>query len=271
MMCRILKVSTSGYYKYLATGMSNRDIMNQALDKEITAIFKQFNGIYGYRRIHKELTTSASLNRVRRRMQELGLYAVVKKKYKATTTKSCAGSRYAANLLDQDLHTTAPNQKWVSDITEMKIHAHKLYLSVIIDLYSRKVIGWSMSSRMPASLVCDALNMAMRNRGYPKGVIVHSDRGSQYTSDSYQRLITLYGLICSMSAKGCCYDNAACESFFATLKKEHVYRISFRDREEAKSSIFRYIEAFYNRVRLHSSIRYRSPIEFESKLLKIAA
>ena len=269
-MCNLLKVSTSGYYKYLPQGLSSRDVMNIALDQEITALFKQYEGIYGYRRIYREITMHASLNRVRRRMIALGLYAVIKKKYQASP-KSCVGTRYAANLLDQDLNTTAPNQKWISDITEMKVNARKLYLAVIIDLYSRKVIGWSMSNRMTAELACDALRMAMRNRGYPNGVMLHSDRGSQYTSKIYQTLLTAYGLICSMSAKGCCYDNAACESFFATLKKEHVYRNKFSSWEAAKSSIFKYIEVFYNRIRLHSSIEYLSPLQFESKQLAIAA
>ena len=269
-MCKLLKVSSSGYYQYLSRGISNRDVLNIALDQEIKRLFDKYEGVYGYRRIYRELTITASINRVRRRMMELNLYATPKKKYK-TPTKSCSGSSYAANILDQDLHATAPNQKWVSDITQMQINSRKLYLAVIIDLYSRKVIGWSMSNRMPASLVCNALKMAMRNRGYPTGVILHSDRGSQYTSYDYQRLIASYMLIGSMSAKGCCYDNAACESFFATLKKEHVYRKRFGCYETAKSSVFKYIEAFYNRKRRHSSIGYLSPLEFEFKQLAMAA
>lgn len=269
-MCRLLKVSTSGYYKYLPRGISKQAINNLILDKVIIRLYKEHQGLYGYRRIYHQLDIDASMNRVRRRMIALGLYAVTKKRYK-TTTKSKNNAEYAPNILNQDFTADYPNQKWVSDITEMKIDAKKLYLALIIDLYSRKVIGWSMSNRMPASLVCDALNMAMRNRGYPKDVILHSDRGSQYTSEEYQKLITLYGLRCSMSAKGCCYDNAACESFFGTLKIELIYLKKFKDVGIAKSSIFNYIEAYYNRVRLHSSIGYMSPLEFESKQYAIAA
>ncbi len=268
-MCKLFKVSTSGYYKWLPRPPSKRTISNLILDEQIKAIYIQHKGLYGYRRIYHSLTLNASMNRVRRRMITLNLYAVTKKKYKAT--RSSSNHKYAPNLLQQDFTANHANQKWISDITEMKIHGKKLYLAVIIDLYSRKVIGWSMSNRMPASLVCNALNMAMRNRNYPSEVILHSDRGSQYSSTDYQKLMKLYGLICSMSAKGCCYDNAACESFFSTLKIEHVYLSKFRDVDHAKSSIFSYIEAYYNRIRLHSSIGYNSPLEFELNQLNLAA
>ena len=272
-MCKLLAASTSGYYKWIHSHPSARAVSNILVDKHIKIIFSHHHKRYGYRRIYKEiikLNILVSKNRVRRRMIKLNLYAVVTKKYK-TTTKSCAQSRYANNILDQDFQADYLNHKWVSDITQMKINGRKLYLAVIVDLCSRMVIGWSMSNRMTASIVIGALNMAMRNRGYPKGVILHSDRGSQYISTSYQKLITHYQLKCSMSAKGCCYDNAACESFFATLKKELIYATTFSDVQAAKNSIFQYIEAYYNRVRLHSSIDYYSPLEFELKLLNIAA
>ena len=164
-MCKLLSASASGYYKWLPRPLSKRDISNLALDVQIKRIYKEHKGLYGYRRIYHALTITTSMNRVRKRMIVLGLYAVTKKKYK--TGKKSDASNYAPNILQQDFTASYPNQKWVSDITEMKIHGKKLYLAVIIDLYSRKVIGWSMSNRMPASLVCHALNMAMRNRDYP--------------------------------------------------------------------------------------------------------
>ena len=274
-MCKLLKVSKSGYYKWLSCPVSNQAQANLKLDKYIKVLFTKYATNYGYRRIYKELlklNIPASINRVRRRMVKLNLYAATPvKKYKSTTNKSCTGTRYVANLLNQDLTTTAPNQKWVSDITETKVRGKKLYLAVIIDLYSRKVIGWSMNNHMRSGLIIDALNMAMNNRGYPKYVLLHSDRGSQYASYKYQRILKHYQIIQSMSATGCCYDNAACESFFATLKKELIYKVQFIDMHDAKSSIFSYIEAFYNKVRLHSSISYLAPLEFESRQLAMAA
>jgi putative transposase len=274
-MCKLLKVSKSGYYKWLSCPVSNQEQANLKLDKYIKVLFTKYTKDYGYRRIYKELlklNLPTSINRVRRRMVKLNLYATKPvKKYKSTTNKSCTGSRYVANLLNQDLSATAPNQKWVSDITETKVRGKKLYLAVIIDLYSRKVIGWSMNNHMRSGLIIDALNMAMNNRAYPKYVLLHSDRGSQYASYKYQQILKHYQIIQSMSATGCCYDNAACESFFATLKKELIYKVQFIDMHDAKSAIFRYIEAFYNKVRLHSSIGYLAPLEFESRQLAIAA
>ena len=269
-MCKIIKVSRSGYYQWLRRPLSNRAISNLVLDAKIKERYKHHKSKYGYRRIHKEIVIQASASRVRRRMIALGLYAIRKGRYKGTT-KSNNNEVYADNLLQQDFHADYPNQKWVSDITEIKIKGKKLYLAVIIDLYSRKVIGWSMSSRMRSRLVCDALHMATLNRGYPRGVILHSDRGSQYRSLDYQKLISKYGLLCSMSAKGCCYDNAACESFFATLKTELIYETVFEDREAVKTAIFSYIEAYYNRERLHSSIGYLSPVIFEQQQFAMVA
>ena len=164
------------------------------------------------------------------------------------------------------------NQTWVGDITYIRVGQHQwVYLAVVMDLYSRKVIGWVMNKRMKASLVCDALSMALANRNYPKNVIMHTDRVSQYCSKQYQTLLKQNELICSMSGKGNCYDNAVCESFFHTLKTEHVHRFNYETREQAKRSVFWYIEAYYNRIRRHSGIDYQSPINFEKRALKNAS
>jgi putative transposase len=269
-MCKLLKVSSSGYYQWLRRPLSPRAVSNMVLDQEIIRLFKEHKSRCGYRGIHKHLLIDASSSRVRRRMKVLGLQAIHKRKYNKKT-KQDNDYTYADNLLNQDFHADHLDQKWVSDITEIKNNNRKLYLAVVLDLCSRKVIGWSMSNRMTASIVCNALNMAMRNRAYPTGVIIHSDRGSQYCSNDYQALINQYQLKCSMSAKGCCYDNASCESFFATLKAELICRETFTSLEQAKSAIFEYIEAYYNRVRLHSGIDYLSPVIFEQQLLAIAA
>ena len=269
-MCKVLKVSSSGYYQWLKRPLSSRAANNMVLDQEIKRLFTKHKSRCGYRGIHKHLKIASSSSRVRRRMKYLGLHAIHKRKYNKRT-KQNNDCNYADNLLNQDFHADHIDQKWVSDITEMKINNRKLYLAVILDLCSRKVIGWPMSNRMPTELVCNALNMAMRNRGYPTGVILHSDRGSQYCSHDYQKLINSYKLLCSMSAKGCCYDNAACESFFATLKAELIYRETFASVVQAKSAIFEYIEAYYNRKRLHSSIGYLAPVTFEQQLFAMAA
>ena len=181
-----------------------------------------------------------------------------------TTTRVTHKHAVADNLLKQNFTMNRANQAWVGDITYIRIGRHQwMYLAVVIDLYSRKVIGWSMNKRMTADLVCNALLMALKARGNPKHVIVHTDRGSQYCSYRYQQLLQQYQLRGSMSAKGNCYDNAVCESFFHTLKNEQVYRFYYENHKQARQSIFEYIEAYYNRIRRHSSLNYQSPINFE--------
>lgn len=175
------------------------------------------------------------------------------------------------NLLNQNFNSKIPNQVWVADITYIRIKQRWLYLAVVIDLYSRKVIGWKFGIRINTQLVIDALKSALFNRGYPTDVIVHTDRGSQYCSGQYQSLIKAYGVKSSMGGKGNCYDNAACESFFHTLKVECVYQQSFENIEEASCELFWYIEAYYNRKRKHSTLGYLSPINFELASLKMAA
>ena len=173
----------------------------------------------------------------------------------------------ADNLLKQDFTASQPNQKWAGDITYLWTNEGWYYLAVVLDLYSRKVIGWAMSERMTAHLVCDALTMALFRRKHPKSVIVHTDRGSQYCSHDYQTLLREHGLICSMSAKGCCYDNACSESFFHSLKVEAIHGEQFETRQQIRETVFEYIEVDYNRQRMHSYLDYLSPEEFEQQKL----
>ncbi len=269
----LVAVSSSGYYAWLKRKPSRRSQENGQLDHEIAKVYWQHKGLYGYRRIYVELLESGlysgSRDRIRRRMRQMDLHAITKRKFKHTTD-STHNKAIAPNLLNQVFTMSKPDKAWVGDITYVRVDQKWLYLAVIVDLYSRKVIGWAMDKRMKSVLVCNALRMALRNRGYPKGVMVHSNRGSQYCSKDYQRLITNHQLKCSMSGKGNCYDNAVCESFFHTLKTELVYQRKYENREQARQSIFWYIEAYYNRVRRHSSIGYMSPINYENLALKNA-
>ena len=268
---KLLDVSSSAYYGWLKRKPSRRELANQELRDTIARIYWAHQGRYGYRRIYHELLDDhgyvGSRERVRKQMRALGLKAIVKRRFKVTTD-SRHNKPVALNLLKQKFTMPKENQAWVGDITYIRIGQHQwMYLAVVVDLYSRKVIGWSMNKRMKASLVCDAVAMALKNRNYPRCVIMHTDRGSQYCSNTYQKKLKDNHLICSMSGKGNCYDNAVCESFFHTLKSEHVYRFRYETRDQAMRSIFWYIEAYYNRVRRHSSLDYKSPINFEASAL----
>jgi len=267
LMCRVLEVSTTGYYDWGKRSPGVCAASNQALDEHIRHVFHQHKGRYGSPRVVDELNDNGitcSENRVARRMQALGLQAVQTKKYKVTTDSE-HDKPVAPNLLQQDFTAEGPNRKWVSDITYIWTRAGWLYLAVVMDLYSRSIIGWSINKRMTQQLVSDALTMALFRRGFPKDVIVHSDRGSQYCSKKYQALLKLNRLVCSMSHKGCCYDNAAMESFFHSLKVELVYRETYVTREQARQSIFEYIEIYYNRQRHHSAIDNQIPMQYELK------
>jgi len=264
-MCAFFNVSCSGYYSWLNRKPSKRDIANKDLDQKIKVIFEANKYRYGAPRITEALKAqhdSYSLNRIARRMNKMHLKAIAKKKFKVTTDSEHTKPTYE-NILNRDFTTTTINQKWCSDISYVKTDEGWMYLAVVIDLYSRAVIGWSMESRMTKELVCSALIMALFKRKFPVGVIVHSDRGSQYCSDKYRKLIKDNKLIGSMSRKGNCWDNAIAESFFHTLKVELVHENKYKTREEAKSSIFRYIEQYYNRTRLHSTLDYKAPIDVE--------
>ena len=237
----------------------------------IKIIFNEHKSRYGSTRIFHELKARGipcTRAKIAELMNDMNLIAKARKKYKVTTDSN-HNKQVAPNLLEQDFRATEPNEKWVSDITYIPTSEGWLYLCVFIDLFSRSVIGWPMSSRLKANLVTDALTMALFKRKFPSKVIVHSDRGSQYCSDKYQKLLNTNSLICSMSATGCCYDNAAMESFFHTLKVELVHRENYRSKNEASSSIAYYIEAYYNRKRRHSAINYNIPLLYES--LAVAA
>lgn len=265
LMCGVLSVSRSGYYDWSRRSSSLRTQANQALDERIQAIFAKHRQRYGAPRIVDELHDDGiecSENRVARRMQIMDLKGIQAKKFKVTTDSSHS-KPVAPDLLEQDFSAAAANQKWTSDISYVWTDEGWLYLAVVMDLYSRAIVGWSMSRRMTQQLVCDALTMALFRRHFPRGTIIHSDRGSQYCSKRYQRLIRNNGLRCSMGRKANCYDNAVTESFFHTLKVELVHRERYATRRLAKTRIFEYIETYYNRQRKHSAIGNRIPMLFE--------
>ena len=267
-MCRVFKVSRSGYYEWLSRPLSQRNQQDNALKAKIRKHHKEGRENYGARRIQKKLAGTddvVSLRRINRLMTEEGLECKTRRKFKATTN-SKHGMPVAPNLLNRNFSAEEMGQKYVGDITYIPTREGWLYLAVFIDLCSRTVVGWSMDSRMQASLVNDALNMAIWKRRPDKGLLVHSDRGSQYASTSFQELLKQHNFRCSMSRKGICWDNAPSESFFHTLKIELTHHEDFKTREEAKQAIFEYIEVFYNRVRLHSSNDYMSPEDYESAL-----
>ncbi len=264
-MCELFKVSRSGFYSYITKPKSLRDQANQQLDRKIKDIYTQHKKRYGVPRITRTLQAqneTCSHTRVARRMKIMGLVAVAKRKFKVTTDSEHNLPVYK-NILNRDFSTTDINQKWACDITYVRTEEGWLYLAVVIDLYSRAVIGWSMSKRMKKALVCDALMMALFKRRFPKNVIVHSDRGSQYCSIKYQNILKDYRLIGSRSRKGNCWDNAIAESFFHTLKVELIHECVYKTDEQARKSIFQYLEVYYNKNRMHSAIGYSTPFEFE--------
>lgn len=267
LMCRVLNVSRSGYYDWRDRPPSSRAQADAQLAADVRRIFDEHKGRVGAVRIAKQLRTEGQRvgrNRVARVMRMEGLRAKAARKYKATTNSNHK-LPVAPNLLEQDFTASAPNQKWVSDITYVATDEGWLYLAVVLDLYSRLVVGWSMAERMTVDLVSDALTMALWRRKMPKGVIVHSDRGSQYCAHAYQRLLRNNQLICSMSKKGDCYDNAAMESWNHSLKVEAIHGERFATREMARAQVFEYIEVYYNRKRLHSTLGYLSPQAFEAQ------
>jgi len=269
MMCRLLTVSPSGYYDWVDRPLSLRACDNLELAKGVKALFEKEKGRAGAVRITKRLRaqgTRVGHNRVARIMKERGWYARAAKKYKATTN-SRHNLPVSPNLLQQKFEASKPNEKWVSDITYIWTDEGWLYLAVVMDLYSRLVVGWALSERMTSKLVIDALQMALWHRRMPYGVIVHSDRGSQYCSADYQKILFDNGLICSMSKRGDCYDNAAMESWNHSFKVEAIHGERFATRSEAKNEVFDYIDVYYNRSRLHSKLGYLSPVYFEAQMV----
>lgn len=264
-MCRVMRVSPSGYYDWRSREPSAREQARTQLDVQVAAAFAAEKGRAGSPRLRRRLKAQghrAGRHQVAHSLRRQGLRAKGARKYKATTNSSHS-LPVAPNLLSQDFHADQANQKWVCDITYIATDEGWLYLAVVLDLYSRLVVGWSMSERMTATLVCDALKMAVFRRHRPRNVIVHSDRGSQYCSREHRQLLNEHGLVCSMSKKGDCYDNAAMESWNHSLKVEAIHGERFVTREQARIQVFDYIEIYYNRQRLHSTLGYLSPVEFE--------
>jgi transposase InsO family protein len=267
-MCRALRVSRSGYYAWRKKPVSEREKENEKLAAEIRDIHEWSRHTYGSPRIHAELRDRGyriGRNRVARLMREHRIRSKVKKRFKVTT-HSKHGLAVAENLLKRgDLRIHRQNQVWVSDITYIRSREGWLYLCIIMDLYSRSIVGWSMEERLTKELVLKSLSMACMRREPGRGIIFHSDRGSQYASRAFNAKLLRKGFVASMSGKGNCYDNAHAESFFHTMKVEEVYGNTYRSRQEAKLSIFEYIEVFYNRCRKHSQLGYQSPYQFEQQ------
>lgn len=265
-MAKILGVARSGYYKFLYKKPGKREIENRRLIEKIKDIHQKGRKIYGSPRIHAELKKggeSCSRKRVAKLMKQEELQSQIRKKW-VTTTQSDSKAVAAPNLLDQAFTIEEPNKVWVSDITYVRTLEGWLYVAVTLDLFSRRVVGLNMGESLETSLVTTALKQALCHRDVMAGLMHHSDRGCQYTSREFKELTQRHGIHLSMSAKGRCYDNAVAESFFHTLKTEHTDHCRFRTREEARNSIFEYIEVFYNRKRLHSTLGYLSPEAYEA-------
>jgi len=265
-MCRVLRVSTSGFYAWLGRGESERAVKDRALVERIVEIHRRSGSTYGSRRVYQELVgegVRCSRGRIARLMRVNSVSARRRRRF-VVTTDSKHNLPVAPNLLNRQFISAGPNLVWASDITYVWTLEGWLYLAAVIDLHSRMVVGWSMSERLAAPLVLDALTMAISRRDLAAGLIHHSDRGSQYAGADYQRMLASAGMVCSMSRKGDCYDNAVVESFFGSLKTERVHRQQYLTRDQARRDIFAYIELFYNRRRLHSSLGYLSPVQFEA-------
>jgi len=266
-MCRVFGVGRSGYYAWRSRPTSQRAKANESLLAQIQAEYETSRATYGSPRIHKALRdqgVKCGRKRVARLMRLSGMTGRKRQKRHPRTTQRAAGVVPAPNLLNQDFFASAPNQKWVTDITYIDTAEGWLYLATVLDLFSRKVVGWAMADHMETPLVQEALNMAMLQRQPQAGLLHHSDQGRQYTSLTYQNALAASQCQVSMSRVGNCYDNAVMESFFGTLKTECAIR-QFDTRAQARTAIFEYIEAWYNRQRLHSSLGYLSPLDFERR------
>ena len=265
-LCSTLDVSVSGYYDWLGRAPSARQQRRQRIAAAADKFYHDSNRIYGYRKVHKDVVQEAKidccLETVRRVLAEKGLYSKVKRRF-VVTTDSNHNQPVADNLLDRDFAASAPNRKWTADITYIPTVEGWLYLAAVMDLYSRRIVGWSMSANIDAELVCDALRMALLQRQPDDGLMHHSDRGVQYTADDFVKLLNEHKITCSMSRRGNCWDNAVMESFFGSLKTEWTFDKSYKTRAEAMQDIFKYVEVFYNRKRRHASLGYLSPAAYE--------
>ena len=265
LLCRVLAVSRAGYYAWRKRPPSQRTMANQKLQQALWAVYDRSRQTYGYRRVHAAVQSQIPCNhkRVARLLRGAGWQAKRSRRYRVTTQANPAHS-VAPNRLAQVFVATQPDQIWLSDITYIRTGQGWLYLAAILDLYTRRIVGWAMGKRLQADLTLKALQMALHQRRPKEGLIHHSDRGSQYTSKEYQALLSRHKLLPSMSRAGNAYDNAPMESFFATLKTELVHHCRFETRQQAQAALFDFMEVFYNRQRLHSTLGYRTPADFES-------
>lgn len=271
LMCRVLEVTPSGYYASLKRPLSWHALIDEILMARVRIIHQESDETYGSPRVHRELQAEglpASPKRVARLMREDGLVARPRKQYRVATTNSTHGDPIAPNLLGRrfDVNSVGLNRAWVADITYIPTREGRLYLAAVLDLGSRRCVGWAMRDTLEEELALSALRMAREARRPAPGLIHHSDRGSQYAANEYSAELTAHGMRASMSGKGNCYDNAVAESFFATLEFELLMQNDWRTREEARRAIFRYIETWYNPRRRHSTLGYVSPAEYEQQL-----
>ena len=266
-MCRVLEVSTSGYYQQLDRQPSAQQQRREQLAQAATEFYDQSHKVYGYRKVYSDMHDAGIAccdETVRRIMGELGLHSRTKRKF-VVTTDSKHYEPIAANVLERDFTAQRPDQKWVADITYIDTQEGWLYLAAVMDLHSRRIVGWSMSDRIDTALAKSALEMAIFQRRPDANLMHHSDRGVQYASGDYQQKLADLNIVCSMSRKGNCWDNAAMESFFGSLKTEWVYGKKYASHEIAKNDLFNYIELFYNRKRRHASLGYVTPAAFEKR------
>ena len=264
-LCSVLAVSTSGYYGALPRNPSPRQQRRATIAAAAEAAHRASRSIYGYRKVHdalQEQRLTCCRETVRQVLREKGLSSRTKRKFLATTDSDHT-QPVAPNRLERDFQATAPNQKWAADITYIPTREGWLYLAVVMDLFSRRIVGWSLSASLQATLVLGALRMALRRRSVSARLVHHSDRGSQYASQNYQELLAAHGITCSMSRRANCWDNAPVESFFGKLKAEWVHGADYRSRQQASLHVFEYIECFYNRQRKHAALGYLSPAAFE--------
>lgn len=268
-MCKTLQVSRSGFYRWLSAAPSRQQERKEKLAERICWHYWDSNQTYGSPRVHRELLKEGwqvSERTVGFIMRENGLRSCMSRKFKVQTTDSNHELPIAPNLLEQDFKATKPNQKWVADITYIPCREGKLYLASILDLYTKQIVGWQLSDRMTTEIVLAALKKACRAKKPKKGLIHHSDRGSQYASETYRKELKKCQMTASMSRRGNCFDNACIEAFHSILKREFVYvRPKFKTKKEAYDGLYKYIEFFYNRKRSNSTLGYISPIQFEEK------
>lgn len=271
-MCSLLSISRSGFYAWRRRPMSKRETWNDELVRQIHEIYEEGKGEYGSPRICHVLREKGLMvnhKRIARLMRGIGLRSKVVRRFRHTTVP-CKDKDASPNLLKQNFHTEEPNRVWLSDITYIDTEEGWLYLTTVEDMCSRRMVGHAITDHLRATAVMGALQMALSRRKVQPGLIFHSDRGKQYADHRVRTILSAIGIRQSMSSTGNCYDNAMAESFFATLKKGHLFRERFQTKEQARRKLFEYLEIFYNRVRRHSSLGYKSPVAFEKHLTTVA-